>query len=72
MNPFYFTGFYLFRIKHSNFQITWHFLQELGHQMTLIRNVAKKVFSEMDVTLSYKVGTMIEIPRAALVADEVC
>ncbi|XP_061975996.1 pyruvate, phosphate dikinase, chloroplastic [Populus nigra] len=45
--------------------------QELGHQMTLIRNVAKKVFSEMDVTLSYKVGTMIEIPRAALVADEI-
>ena len=39
--------------------------------MTLIRNVANKVFSEMGVTLSYKVGTMIEIPRAALVADEV-
>jgi len=72
MNPFYFTGFYLFKTKHSNFLITWLFLQELGHQMTLIRNVAKKVFSEMDVTLSYKVGTMIEIPRAALVADEVC
>ncbi|CAK7332929.1 unnamed protein product [Dovyalis caffra] len=45
--------------------------QELGHQATLIRNVAKKVFSEMGVTLSYKVGTMIEIPRAALVADEI-
>jgi len=29
------------------------------------------VFSEMDSSLSYKVGTMIEIPRAALVADEV-
>ncbi|KAL0414673.1 UNVERIFIED_CONTAM: Pyruvate, phosphate dikinase, chloroplastic [Sesamum radiatum] len=26
----------------------------------------------MSTTLSYKVGTMIEIPRAALVADEVC
>ncbi|EEF45441.1 pyruvate, phosphate dikinase, chloroplast, putative [Ricinus communis] len=45
--------------------------QELGHQVTLIRNVATKVFSEMGVTLSYKVGTMIEIPRAALVADEI-
>lgn len=40
--------------------------------MTLIREVAKKVFSEMGSSLSYKVGTMIEIPRAALVADEVC
>ena len=39
--------------------------------MTLIRSVAKKVFSEMGTTLSFKVGTMIEIPRAALVADEV-
>lgn len=40
--------------------------------MSLIRSVAKKVLSEMDSTLSFKVGTMIEIPRAALVADEVC
>lgn len=39
--------------------------------MTLIRNVAEKVFSEMGSSLSYKVGTMIEVPRAALVADEV-
>lgn len=46
-------------------------LQELGHQMSLIRSVAKKVFSEMGSSLSYKVGTMIEIPRAALLADEV-
>lgn len=45
--------------------------QELAHQVTLIRNVAEKVFSEMGSSLSYKVGTMIEIPRAALVADEI-
>ncbi|CAL5393128.1 unnamed protein product [Camellia sinensis] len=45
--------------------------QELGHQMNLICSVAKKVFSEMGSSLSYKVGTMIEIPRAALVADEI-
>lgn len=45
--------------------------QELGHQVSLIRIVAKKVFAEMGTTLSYKVGTMIEIPRAALVADEI-
>ncbi|CAI9765901.1 unnamed protein product [Fraxinus pennsylvanica] len=45
--------------------------QELSHQASLIRGVANKVFSEMGTSLSYKVGTMIEIPRAALVADEI-
>ncbi|XP_028065484.1 LOW QUALITY PROTEIN: pyruvate, phosphate dikinase, chloroplastic-like [Camellia sinensis] len=45
--------------------------QELGHQVNLIRSVAKKVFSEMGFSLSYKVGTMIEVPRAALIADEI-
>uniref|UniRef100_A0A7N0UNK5 Pyruvate, phosphate dikinase n=1 Tax=Kalanchoe fedtschenkoi TaxID=63787 RepID=A0A7N0UNK5_KALFE len=45
--------------------------QELSHQVKLIRNVADKVFSETGTTLSYKVGTMIEIPRAALIADEI-
>ncbi|XP_022760910.1 pyruvate, phosphate dikinase, chloroplastic-like [Durio zibethinus] len=45
--------------------------QELGHQVSLIRSIAKKVFSEMGSSLSYKMGTMIEIPRAALVADEI-
>ncbi|KAE8736002.1 Pyruvate [Hibiscus syriacus] len=46
-------------------------IMELGHQVGLIRSIAKKVFSEMGSSLSYKVGTMIEIPRAALVADEI-
>ena len=46
-------------------------LQELRHQVNLVHTVAKTVFSEMGSSLSYKVGTMIEIPRAALVADEV-
>lgn len=45
--------------------------QELSHQVSLVHSVAKKVFSEMGTSLSYKVGTMIEIPRAALVADEI-
>lgn len=45
--------------------------QELGHQVSLIRGVAKQVFSETGTSLNYKVGTMIEIPRAALVADEI-
>ncbi|GAU11074.1 hypothetical protein TSUD_196980, partial [Trifolium subterraneum] len=46
-------------------------IMELRHQVSLIRNVAEKVFSEMGTSLSYKVGTMIEVPRAALIADEI-
>ncbi|KAG8370108.1 hypothetical protein BUALT_Bualt14G0083200 [Buddleja alternifolia] len=46
-------------------------IMELSHQVSLIREVAKKVFSETGTSISYKVGTMIEIPRAALVADEI-
>nr|BAA21654.1 pyruvate orthophosphate dikinase [Eleocharis vivipara] len=45
--------------------------QELGHQVSLIRQVADKVFSAAGTSVAYKVGTMIEIPRAALVADEI-
>jgi pyruvate,orthophosphate dikinase len=45
--------------------------QELGHQVSLIRKVAEKVFSASGTSVAYKVGTMIEIPRAALVADEI-
>ncbi|KAM0954285.1 putative pyruvate, phosphate dikinase [Dioscorea sansibarensis] len=45
--------------------------QELGHQVSLIRRVAERIFSGMGTYISYKVGTMIEIPRAALVADEI-
>nr|CAA55702.1 pyruvate,orthophosphate dikinase [Flaveria trinervia] len=45
--------------------------QELRHQISVIRGVAANVFAEMGVTLEYKVGTMIEIPRAALIAEEI-
>ncbi|KAK6913844.1 Pyruvate phosphate dikinase, AMP/ATP-binding [Dillenia turbinata] len=45
--------------------------QELGHQVALVRSVAKKVFTEMGSSVNYKVGTMIEVPRAALIADEI-
>lgn len=47
-------------------------MQELENQAGLVRQTAKRVFSQMGTSLDYKVGTMIEIPRAALVADEVC
>ncbi|BBN17421.1 pyruvate, orthophosphate dikinase [Marchantia polymorpha subsp. ruderalis] len=45
--------------------------QELADQVGVIHRVAQKVFSETGTTLKYKVGTMIEIPRAALVADQI-
>ncbi|KAG9457485.1 hypothetical protein H6P81_001993 [Aristolochia fimbriata] len=45
--------------------------QELGNQVSAIHKIAEEVFSDMGASISYKVGTMIEIPRAALVADEI-
>lgn len=39
--------------------------------MAVIREIANKVFTDTGKTVGYKIGTMIEIPRAALVADEV-
>ena len=36
-----------------------------------MREVAEKVFAEQGVTVDYLVGTMIEIPRAALTADQI-
>lgn len=35
------------------------------------RKAAQEVMSEAGVTLEYKIGTMIEVPRAALVADKI-
>lgn len=55
----------------KTFFFPFSYLQELGHQAKLIHGMAKKVFSEMGSFVDYKVGTMIEVPRAAFVADEV-
>ncbi len=44
---------------------------ELKNQEELIRNIAKDVIKETGVKFKYMVGTMIEIPRAALTADQV-
>jgi len=44
---------------------------ELKNQESLIRKTAETVFNEMGSRVDYKVGTMIEIPRAALVADKI-
>ena len=45
--------------------------KELENQAALVRAVAGQVFSEQGVTVDYLVGTMIEIPRAALTASEI-
>ncbi len=43
---------------------------ELKVQEKLLEEEAKNVMQEQGVTIDYKFGTMIEIPRAALTADE--
>jgi pyruvate,orthophosphate dikinase len=47
------------------------FPRELELQVALVREVAAKVSKEHNVRLTYLVGTMIEIPRACVVADEI-
>jgi pyruvate,orthophosphate dikinase len=44
---------------------------ELVHQKKIIRRVATEVMGEFGVSVPYTVGTMIEVPRAALMADEI-
>jgi pyruvate,orthophosphate dikinase len=44
---------------------------ELRAQTDLVRKVADEVFREAGVKVDYMVGTMIELPRAALTADRV-
>jgi len=46
-------------------------LNELNMQEEIVRRVAKEVMEETGVEFEYKVGTMIELPRAALLADEI-
>jgi pyruvate,orthophosphate dikinase len=47
------------------------FKKELELQAEIVRRVAKEVSKEKGVKLKYLVGTMIEVPRGALTADEV-
>ncbi|MCD7938034.1 MAG: pyruvate, phosphate dikinase [Tannerellaceae bacterium] len=46
-------------------------LYEFLEQEKIIRETAKKLFEEVGDKIDYKVGTMIEIPRAALTADRI-
>jgi len=47
------------------------FPKELAVQLEIVHRVAAEVSKEKKVKLNYLVGTMIEIPRGAIVADEI-
>jgi len=47
------------------------FKKELDLQLDLVHQAAREVQAEQKVKLNYTVGTMIEIPRGALMADEI-
>ena len=46
-------------------------LSEMKMQEDIVRETVEKVFEERKDTIEYMVGTMIEVPRAALLADEI-
>ncbi len=46
-------------------------LYEFKQQKEIIQKVAKEVFAEYGIEVEYEIGTMIEIPRAALTADRI-
>ena len=46
-------------------------LYELKQQKAIIQKVAKEVFEEYGTEVEFEIGTMIEIPRAALTADRI-
>jgi pyruvate,orthophosphate dikinase len=46
-------------------------VKELRHQVEIVRTVAETVFAEKGRRVDYLVGTMIEVPRAALLSSEI-
>jgi len=46
-------------------------VEEMRNQAEIIRRIAREVFAERGIEFDYLVGTMIELPRAALVADQI-
>jgi pyruvate,orthophosphate dikinase len=46
-------------------------IEEMRNQAAIVRRVAEEVFKEKGVKVDYMVGTMIELPRAALTADQI-
>jgi pyruvate,orthophosphate dikinase len=46
-------------------------VKEMANQAAIVNRVADEVFKEKESKVEYLVGTMIELPRAALAADEI-
>ena len=46
-------------------------VNELKSQEVIVRRIAQEVFKEQGIEVDYLVGTMIELPRAAITADEI-
>jgi len=46
-------------------------VKELKHQTPIVKAMADKVMKEKGVKITYMLGTMIEVPRAAVTADEI-
>ncbi len=46
-------------------------IEEMRNQAAIVRRVAEEVFKEKGTKVDYMVGTMIELPRAALTADQI-
>ncbi|MFO0612143.1 MAG: pyruvate, phosphate dikinase [Polyangiaceae bacterium] len=46
-------------------------VEELADQKAIVVRVAEEVFASTGQRVEYKIGTMIEVPRAALVADTI-
>jgi pyruvate, orthophosphate dikinase len=46
-------------------------VEEMRNQAAIVRSVAEEVFKEKKTKVDYMVGTMIELPRAALTADQI-
>jgi pyruvate,orthophosphate dikinase len=46
-------------------------VRELEHQRKIVDRAAQDMMAQYGVKVEYQVGTMIELPRAALLADEI-
>jgi pyruvate,orthophosphate dikinase len=46
-------------------------IRELEHQRKIVDGAAQDAMAQYDVKVEYQVGTMIELPRAAMLADEI-
>lgn len=47
------------------------FREELRDQVDIVRRVAEEVMTKAGIRIDYQIGTMVEIPRAAITADEI-